>query len=692
MPWPDRARAHPPQPSSSAEPARIPRRRDDYDGCAALSSVQNDGTMNPASSSTNHLFSDMRVPFSPSSYQHPRFTAPERILGCVSAPATPRTPRMYLPGPDSPSPATLSSRLHERLSMPAFFAQAKFDALPVVDMEADRLARACGLSPSSVHWSEPSSSRGPGRAPSPGTDAGASTPSDPSSSSGWGVRPRARSVRIPQRTSASQGPPSRPRSASQPASIPVFSPSSPRPVLRSLREILDREGVHLDGCLDVQHVVERWRRAATSERGLEQEARSQGLGAADLSTYIFASDPQQTFGAPVSVAVKCGSMATAMGGFQHHIPWVVFACIEELNRTGIYQPGLFRAVPHRTRLSLLVQSFDLPLPTSPPLTVSADVPMCRPVAPTPSITRSSLRTESMADICALLKSYLTELPEPLLDENVIDALYQFCVHPSIIRERLETESALPADDAMADGEYFAPHGVHTAIPSHHITQSTLAVALPAALLTPSERRTAALSAESSQILIAQHLLRLTPPPLCSLFSYLFGFFTQLPLSPDNGLTLEDVSRMFGRVLAGDSTSSRRHTVLMWLLERWARISEGLFDVAASKDEDEDEAELENTPQGSFVLFSPPVPPVLALSTEKPRVCIGPLRLPPALRICVFVPVRRRRLHCEHVDGRVRADAVHGAKLAVRRGRGGAALGDRRRAVGSVCLLSRPRRR
>lgn len=36
----------------------------------------------------------------------------------------------------------------------------------------------------------------------------------------------------------------------------------------------------------------------------------------------------------MSVAVRCASMTTVLGGFQHHIPWVVYACVEELNRTG----------------------------------------------------------------------------------------------------------------------------------------------------------------------------------------------------------------------------------------------------------------------------------------------------------------------------------------------------------------------
>ena len=62
--------------------------------------------------------------------------------------------------------------------------------------------------------------------------------------------------------------------------------------------------------------------------------------ASDSSPHPYASTPYppltETFGAPVSVAVQCGAMATAMGGFQHPIPWVVYACVEELNRTGAF--------------------------------------------------------------------------------------------------------------------------------------------------------------------------------------------------------------------------------------------------------------------------------------------------------------------------------------------------------------------
>ena len=331
--------------------------------------------------------------------------------------------------------------------------------------------------------------------------------------------------------------------------------------------------------------------------------------------------------------------------------------------TGIYQPGLFRSAPHRTRLAHLVESFDLtlPLPLSPSASSSAHPSQLSPNAEsspahTPTSTRTSLRTESTADVCALLKAYLAELPEPLLDADVTAALYRCCVLPSVVRAAAaEAEAEAEAEDGErecgveANGGYFdlafdpsprtsahprarsAPppplplsHPYSSALPLSHPyssaypTPSALSYAnshsyanphshshsfpypAPAPLLTPSERQHLAHTAEHAQIRAAQHLLRLAPPAACALFAYLVGFFTQLPLSPDNGIALEDVVRLFGRALAGEAGGAigpggderkgdgreKRDAVLMWLLERWARVSEGLFEVAP-EDEDVD---------------------------------------------------------------------------------------------------------
>ena len=169
--------------------------------------------------------------------------------------------------------------------MSASFVHPKLDALPALDMESDRLARACGQGPSfsarssfsqedtdrpSYHerprtlerrgltsssvrhgspprWEHPNFF-GLGLGPGPG----------PGLASPRGIRPRPHSVRVPARVSQVPPIPHRPRSFSQPASIPTFTPSSPRPVLRSLQAVLDRDDVQLADCLDVQGVLERW--------------------------------------------------------------------------------------------------------------------------------------------------------------------------------------------------------------------------------------------------------------------------------------------------------------------------------------------------------------------------------------------------------------------------------------------------
>ncbi|KAI0628462.1 hypothetical protein C8Q77DRAFT_1220911 [Trametes polyzona] len=469
----------------------------------------------------------------------------------------------------------VSSSLPSVASLPSLpsFAHSKLNRLPAVDMEHDRLARACGqglilvglsseFASSSNSHAGPSHVRGSPSKLASGSHTRSFTPPTPLAMDepildipfalSWGLRPRATSVRVPQRHSPPHLP-SRPRSTSQPASIPVFAPSSPRGVLRSLRDALDLEGMRLEDCLDVHAVFERW--DAQSERGLARGEAGQ--------------PHQRTFGAPVGVAVRHASMSTVLGGYQHHVPWVVYACVEELNRTGIYQPGLFRAVPNRTRLARLVEAFDL---SSPVHTPSPDDMECPKMRPTPSSTRASLRKESMADICALLKTYLDMLPEPLLDSNLSSALYELCVQPHADND---------ADESEGDRGFFASR-------ARSAPPTTSFSGYPDVPMTPSEHRSAQLSLEEPFVVLAQHILRLAPPSHLAVLAYLLGFFTQLPLCPDNGIDFTDVARMFGRVLLGrpsntpaDSTSTRE--CVLWLLERWARISDGLFDIAAGSE-------------------------------------------------------------------------------------------------------------
>jgi hypothetical protein len=127
------------------------------------------------------------------------------------------------------------------------------------------------------------------------------------------------------------------------------------------------------------------------------------------------------------------SSAAILGGYEDDLPIVVFACIEELYRTGlwlrfthpvptnhsslthsgIYQKNLFRALPCCARLLHLIDAFD----SQPHFGV-----------------HTPLHTESMPDICALLSTYLSSLPEPVLSSALFEAVWAWCVWPSLERE------------------------------------------------------------------------------------------------------------------------------------------------------------------------------------------------------------------------------------------------------------------
>ncbi|KAI0666982.1 hypothetical protein C8Q78DRAFT_1072066 [Trametes maxima] len=516
------------------------------------------------------------------------------------------------------SPASASLAVVASLPSSPPFAHSRLTAFPILDMEQDRLARACGQGPVlDIPPERPSHRRnldvgeGPSRAPALAPSPSPTANDDdrilslPSSLS-WALRTRATSVRVPQRqTPPHHHQPSRPRSASQPASIPVFSPSSPRRVLRALVQALDPEGVQLEDCLDVRDVFERW--DAQGDRGLARRE---------------AARHHNTFGAPVWAAVRCASMSTVIGGYQHEVPWVVYACIEELNRTGIYQPGLFRAVPNRTRLARLVEAFDVC--SSACASPSSIDEICPRMAPTLSTTRASLRKESMPDICALLKNYLDLLPEPLLGANITLALHRLCVQPCLARQ-----NELDGNDSDSDGGYFASHGrARSAPPSTRFPPSNSLHGLldDTVPMTPSEHRTAELTAEAPHVLLAQHLLRLATTPALALLAYLLGFFTQLPLCPDNGIDFTDVARMFGRVLVG-GPGVEPHVVresVHWLLERWARVSEGLFELAGGSGSSSDDGHADSAPVSACraTFASPVFSPLLDSAETTPRQAQG----------------------------------------------------------------------
>jgi hypothetical protein len=209
---------------------------------------------------------------------------------------------------------------------------------------------------------------------------------------------------------------------------------------------------------------------------------------------------------------------------------------------GIYKSGLFRDLPNRQRHHELNTLFDTP----------------------PAFGEGmSLRAESTADICALLLTYLKELPEHVLTPYLFNAFWNWCVRPSVKREdeRMRKEQ----DEEEDLRARFFQTGQRPPRPSRRVLFEKARL-----------RAVQDEAAETGQITVARDLLRLLPTHSFSLIVYLCAFFTQVPLCPENGITFEDIGRIFGPSVFGGPVSAARR-MMVWFLKRWNRVSDGLLD-------------------------------------------------------------------------------------------------------------------
>lgn len=168
-----------------------------------------------------------------------------------------------------------------------------------------------------------------------------------------------------------------------------------------------------------------------------------------------------------------------------------------------------------------------------------------------------MRGQSMPDICALLSTFVSSLPSPLLQPPIYSALWHWSVKPTVRREDARRDKQEEDDENRRARGELPLRGAWMTRNDLHLDDSDIAL-------------------ESDQLAIAQILLRFLPSPNLSLLVYLCAFFTQLPLCPENGLQLEDVARIFGHRLLGGSTKIVSQRMMVWLLTRWHRISETLF--------------------------------------------------------------------------------------------------------------------
>ena len=232
--------------------------------------------------------------------------------------------------------------------------------------------------------------------------------------------------------------------------------------------------------------------------------------------------------------------------------------------SGIYQCNLFRTLPNRSRLLELINIFDSE--QQPP---GSTIRSRQSSLPSKNSAKSgfgantSLHLESTPDICALLSTYLSALPEPILLPALFRPLWDWC---GLDEDEVDTLELKPFLRRMS----------MSSVPLSRTRTNPM---------------------ESTRILIAQLVLHLLPSPHFSLLVYILAFFSQVAMvHEENGVGIEDLARMFGKRIFGGGQSRRRklsaeiamedphqpktegEIMMCWFLKRWSPISEGLFDV------------------------------------------------------------------------------------------------------------------
>ncbi|KAH9924550.1 uncharacterized protein B0H18DRAFT_425772 [Fomitopsis serialis] len=256
--------------------------------------------------------------------------------------------------------------------------------------------------------------------------------------------------------------------------------------------------------------------------------------------------PPRIYHMSVLEMMEVSSTTIVMNGYQHDLPAVIYECVEELYRTGIYDANLFRGTPIKHNIDKMRRMFDHGYK--------------RPLG----VRIGPLARSSTADICGLFETILEHLPEPLIPQDLNYGLWKWCVNPVLKREwdiifppvTKRTRKTLRGTIPEMEHEIIEP-----------------------ASLTPTERRAIREAFDAPLIEIAQHVLRLLPVERLSLLVYLFDFFKQVLAYTGNGISAEVIGEKFGFYLLGGASYAAGRTLAVWMLDRWERLSKGLLDVA-----------------------------------------------------------------------------------------------------------------
>ncbi|KAF9017341.1 hypothetical protein BDP27DRAFT_1458471 [Rhodocollybia butyracea] len=146
--------------------------------------------------------------------------------------------------------------------------------------------------------------------------------------------------------------------------------------------------------------------------------------------------PVGVFGFPLRQISLYASTKAILGGFEHDLPIVVFACVEELYRSGISTPS------NPTPTSPSPDKFTRRTLSSSPLdstTVQPRLAALLAIFDSPSLQHkfginASLKDEASDDVYNLLTTFLSRLPEAVFAPSEIlgglrNAIWDWCVRP-----------------------------------------------------------------------------------------------------------------------------------------------------------------------------------------------------------------------------------------------------------------------
>ncbi|KAJ7600491.1 hypothetical protein C8J56DRAFT_1156850 [Mycena floridula] len=314
-----------------------------------------------------------------------------------------------------------------------------------------------------------------------------------------------------------------------------FSKPDPRLLIRHMKSILGPETVQIQEALidDLCALHERELMEKEEKEALKSRKQQGNLG---LSV----------FGSPLRQVSMYACTTVLLGDYEHDLPILVFACVEELYRLGLSSSAYAFEDSPSARVIELQEAFDSSA------NYGFDV---------------SLGNESEQDIYALLIRFFSLLPEPILGStDIVEAR-------SVVTERQKMAYvSLARLTKPCLGCRYWPHCARLELWTDEDNEHT-------------------------QTILVQHLLRLLPSANLSMFVYFLAFLNQILQSrlaagalPDQVDTeRENLALIFGSWIFGkrgrDSWGGSEDTatvLMVWFLMEWEKIADGLFSLGKGR--------------------------------------------------------------------------------------------------------------